>query len=122
MKPPKIEMSAIVDMEIPADVAPPEPVVAEQDADDQDPDPRAWRLVDEYTPRDGTLIEAKADPDMTDDQAVILKWRITRRRDVEVRRWIVVGFWANALTNEEVAAEPFVWRLPQGFLLPGMVA
>lgn len=120
MKPPKIDAPAIIDMDIPADVAPPEPVLAEQDAEDQDP--RAWRLVDEHTPRDGTLIEAKADPDMLDDQAVILKWRITRRRDATVRRWVIVGFWANALTNEEVAAEPFVWRLPSGFLLPGMVA
>jgi hypothetical protein len=122
MKPPKVEAPSVADLEIPADVASPEPVVVEQDADDQDPDPRAWRLVDEFTPRDGTLIEAKADPDMPDDQAAVLKWRITRRRNFGRRRWVVVGFWANALTNEEVVVEPFVWRLPQGFLLPGMVA
>lgn len=117
MEPPKIEAAPVVDMEIPADVAETEPDLVEQDAD-----PRAWRLVDEFTPRDGTLIEGKTDPDMPDDAAVVLKWRITRRRDPERRQWVVVGFWANALTNEEVAVEPFVWRLPQGFLLPGMVA
>lgn len=121
MKPPRVEVAPVADLEILADVAPIEPVVADQDAEYQDADPRAWRLVDEFTPRDGTLIESKTDPDMPDDAAVVLKWRITRRRDPDLRRWVKVGFWANALTNEEVVTEPFVWRLPDGFLLPGMV-
>lgn len=86
-----------------------------------DIDPRRWRLMDDSAPKDGTLIEVLADPDQPETEAVPVKYRITRRRDAQRRQWMVIGFWSNALTREELAFEPFQWRLPTGFLLPGMV-
>ncbi len=83
-------------------------------------DPRAWRSMEE-APRDNTLIEAKTYAGDPDDTAVPIKYRVTRRRDHTARRWVVVGFWANAITREELNCEPEVWRLPDGFLTPGMV-
>ncbi len=84
------------------------------------PDPRAWRSMD-CAPRDNTLIEAKARASDGDDTAFPIKYRVTRRRDHARRCWAVVGFWANAITREELTVEPEVWRLPEGFLVPGMV-
>jgi hypothetical protein len=85
------------------------------------PNPRAWKIVDDTVPRDGTLIEVKADPGEGDEAAVPAKWRITRQRDPATRSWARKEFWVNALTAERLPFEPYVWRLPEGFLLPGMV-
>ena len=82
---------------------------------------RPWQLIDDDTPRDNTLLEVKFDPDDDAEPISHVVWRITRRRNAENRRWEVVGFWANALTREELTFEPMVWRLPEGFLYPGMV-
>ena len=84
-------------------------------------DPRAWRLMED-APLDGTLIEVKADPDDSDDKAVQVVWRKTSRRDGPSRRWVPRNFWSHSVSREELAFEPFCWRLPEGFILPGMIS
>lgn len=84
------------------------------------PDPRAWRLMDD-APKDATLIEVKSDPDDPDEKSVTAKWRITRRRVHAERRWEIYGYWSDPLTRFAIPFEPFVWRMPEGFLVPGMV-
>jgi hypothetical protein len=105
----------------PAAVAAEPDVVAETEAVVEAEDPRAWRMVDEATPRDGTLIECKDLPDDADASAFYARWRITRRRDHQARHWQIVGFWSDPITREPIAVAPTVWRMPEGYLLPGMV-
>lgn len=78
-------------------------------------DPRPWMLIDDDTPRDGMLLEVKADPDDENEPIKMVQWRITRRRNHATRRWDVVSFWADPLTHAEIDVEPLVWRLPEGF-------
>ena len=78
-------------------------------------DGRPWELIDDDTPRNGTIIEVKADPDDASEPVQMAEWRITRRRDPELRRWAIVAYWANPLTKQELPFEPMVWRLPEGF-------
>lgn len=73
---------------------------------------RPWFDVAD-APKDGTLIEYE--PGKT------ARYRITRRRDTENRRWEVVGFWADPMTRELIPHRLEKWRLPDGYLTPGMV-
>lgn len=91
------------------------------DADADGIHARPWRLVDEETPRDGTLIEYKVVADDPDSEVGYARWRITRRRAPLMRRWEKVGFWADPITSEELALAPDVWRMPEGYATPGMI-
>ena len=83
------------------------------------PPQRPWLLVDVATPRDGTMIETKADPDMPDERSVHAVWRTTRTRAVPpARGWAIVAFWADPLTKRRLSPEPFVWRMLEGNVLP----
>jgi hypothetical protein len=76
-----------------------------------------WFRMD-IAPVDGTLIEVHAGPGTRVIQA---RYRITRRREPQFRQWVVVGFWVNAITGEELSFHPAAWRLPEGFNQPGMI-
>jgi hypothetical protein len=69
-------------------------------------------------PRDGTLVEL----DCAGAQPVIGVWRITRRRRPTVRGWHLTAFWSDPVTREEISGEPLGWRMPAGYLTPGMIA
>lgn len=78
-------------------------------------DVTVWHPIEE-APHDGTLIEYRAG-----DATGYTRYRITRRRDFANRSWKVVGFWADVVTREEIAATLDGWRMPDGYLMPGMV-
>lgn len=82
---------------------------------------RPWLPIDDTTPRDGTLIEYKVHPEDADASAGHARWRMTRQRDASNRRWVPVGFWSDPITREGLRAEPAVWRMPEGYAMPGMV-
>lgn len=73
---------------------------------------RPWLGIDD-APRDGTLIQV--------GPSTFARYRITRRRDTENRRWEKVGFWADPITREPLTEEPTRYRLPEGYLTPGLV-
>lgn len=100
---------------------PPDAAAESVDADADGIHARPWRLVDEETPRDGTLIQYKVAADDPDSEVGYARWRITRRRDPLHRRWERIGFWADPITSEELALAPDVWRMPEGYATPGMV-
>jgi len=79
-----------------------------------------WDLI-ETAPRDGTIIEAKFDPDDPDNMAMALVWRKTTRRDHLLRRWVPTGFWSVPYNRDPIVREPFCWRMPDGFVNPGMM-
>ena len=114
MRPPKAEEPKLKESPAKFEVAP-EPL-PEVTADEVLDGMVMWMEMD-HAPQDGTLIEYRA----KDDSIHYARWRITRRRNFETKRWDVVGFWADPQTREPVAVEPYVWRLPDGYLLPGMV-
>lgn len=91
------------------------------DADADGIHARAWRLVDDDTPRDGTLIEYKIAADQPDTIVQYSRWRITRMRDAATRSWRKVGFWCDPFTNAKLLYQPLVWRMPEGFMAPGMI-
>lgn len=83
---------------------------------------RPWRLVDAETPRDGMIVEVKFDPDHADDRAVDAAWRTTRiRATPPARGWAITAFWCNPVTREKLPAEPFCWRIKDGYALPGLL-
>lgn len=126
MKPPRNERpAAVVDFDDPPFDIEPRSVPAELPQTMDAPfvpdehDPRAWLSLEaEPPPLDGSLIEFKAEP-----QAAVAyaRWRITRRRDHKLRRWIKIGFWSDPITREPIAAEPKIWRRPDGYLTPGLI-
>jgi hypothetical protein len=84
-------------------------------AADQDVVGRPW--MDMTTaPRDGTLVEL----DYAGVQPVIAVWRITRRRRPTVRGWHLSSFWADPVTRQQITGEPLGWRMPAGYLAPGV--
>jgi len=82
------------------------------------PDPGEGWFPMHGAPENGTLIEVHAGPNTRVIQA---RYRIARRRDPHLRRWVPTGFWANAITGEELSFIPVAWRLPEGFNQPGMI-
>jgi hypothetical protein len=99
-----------------------EPLLIEECADTErlapHPEPDGWARI-ETAPRDGTLIEYRGAGDIA--AVHYARFRITRERDHEARRWKVVGYWADPVTREKVLVEPMIWRMPEGYLQPGMV-
>lgn len=81
-------------------------------------DARPW-LDMSTAPHDGTLVELAMLARAHEPKIITAKWRITRRR-ID-RQWQVVGFWANPQTMEEIGETPQGWRMPDGYLYPGMV-
>jgi hypothetical protein len=82
------------------------------------PPSRPWLPMDD-APKDGTIIESKADPDEPDAAAVLATWRTTRRRNTPpLRGWGIVGFWCHPIGHAELEREPFVWRMMEGGVLP----
>ncbi len=77
---------------------------------------RPW-LDLETAPHDGTLVEL----DLGSHSPVYARWRITRQRVPTVRGWQLTGFWADPQTRERIHAVPLGWRMPDGYLTPGMV-
>ena len=86
-----------------------------------EPDPMAWRMMDD-APRDGAVLEVKELPDSPDEVVIYARWYQTRQRNHALRQWVVTGWWANPLTKERLAFDPAVWRRPDGFSLPGVMA
>lgn len=69
-------------------------------------------------PRDGTLVELHYTTHIP-DKPIYARYRVTRRR-ID-RGWKPVGFWSDPVSREEIGGEPTGWRLPEGYLYPGMV-
>ena len=111
MKPVK---SRAIELQLPQDPPISTALVEAGDVVDENP----W-LDMKDAPQDGTLVELIMLARPHEPKVVTAKWRITRRR--AERQWQVVGFWANPQTMEEIHEPPQGWRMPEGYLYPGMV-
>ena|ERR1700722_65875 len=81
----------------------------------ESPDPdRPWHPM-ERSLQDGTLLEGVA----ADGSEFHMIWRRTSRHNGF--RWVPTGFWSNHLSREPLKVEPVGWRMPLGFVTPGMV-
>lgn len=97
-----------------------EAALAAMPEDETPPAPaeRPWLLMDD-APKDGTIIETKADPDDPEYTAVHATWRTTRVRATPPQRgWAIASFWADPLTKQRLHPEPFVFRMLEGNVLP----
>ena len=75
-----------------------------------------WRSMDD-APKDGTLIQVR-DGVSAPGYA---KWKSTRVRCPENRRWVAAGWWYNPFSGEPIKSRLILWRMPDGFNMPGMV-
>jgi hypothetical protein len=93
------------------------PIIPTPQVTDLSQDPaRPWHPITE-APRDGTLVEGRA----ADGAEFHMIWRRTSRFDARLSKWVPVGFWSSHLSREPLKVEPVQFRLPEGFVTPGMV-
>jgi hypothetical protein len=96
--------------------AEPDPVPAD------DALPQGWHDMED-APKDGTMIEFRFsfDQDGSRHGQRFARWKNTRIR--QDRRWVPTGWWTDVITGSQIIdSSMMMWRMPEGFNMPGMVA